>query len=443
MVAAGLFSYLYFSIGGFAVHTFDRELVREQGSVMKLEPATVSSYFDHHTRIDELGMRPFGLFDRSGRLLAGSFPDAMPDVPGYGRVFALRTGTSSNHREFRCIASTLALGRLGVQCQDVRELDDFREQLLGILVSVGSATVLIGFLTAAFAGVSSTRRIREVTITTQAIVQGDLSRRLPVHGSFDDINQLNSIVNSMLDDMERLVHEVKDVCNAIAHDLRTPLMRLLGGLEGSLARGTCAKSYQQAIEDAIENTGDVLSRFNAIMRIGELEVALREEGFEAVDLRDVVREVMEYYEPVAEERRIHITTSDWNEVLILGDTSLLFEAIGNVIENAIKYSFEGGVVTVRILDHGANFSLEIADQGPGIPVHERSRVFKRFYRATLSRGATGTGLGLSVTAAIVRMHKMTIGIPDTAQGCTFVITGLTLDSKASKQKTNSSIRSCT
>jgi signal transduction histidine kinase len=256
-----------------------------------------------------------------------------------------------------------------------------------------------------------------VTSATQRIVGGDLSQRLPVHGRTGDLDRLIRVINGMLEEIERLMAEVKGVCDSIAHDLRTPLTRLLAGLERARRRACCRKDYEAAIEDAIVETKALLRTFAAMLRISEVESGARRAGFRSVDLSRVVTDVGEFYEPLADEKGVRlIWRPDGPGAVMPGDPSLLFEAVGNLVDNAIKFTPAGGSVEVRALDGLGRIGVEVSDTGPGIPSEERDAVSRRFYRVEESRHTPGTGLGLALVSAIARLHGMELVITDAIPG---------------------------
>jgi signal transduction histidine kinase len=223
----------------------------------------------------------------------------------------------------------------------------------------------------------------------------------------------------MLDEIERLMNEVKGVTENIAHDLRTPLTRLLAGIERARRRDPTAEEYAGAIDDAIVETKDLLATFNALLRIAEIEAGARRAGFKTLDLLMVTTDVADFYEPMAERKGVSLAlenlTGGTSEVT--GDPSLLFEAIGNLVDNAIKFTPSGGQVALRTICRNAHVAVEVADTGRGIPKEEREAVLRRFHRVDRSRNAPGCGLGLSLVAAVAKLHGLQLTIEDAEPGC--------------------------
>ncbi|WP_429450574.1 ATP-binding protein [Paraburkholderia sp. WC7.3g] len=262
-----------------------------------------------------------------------------------------------------------------------------------------------------------------VTHSIEEIVSGNLSRRLPVHTQHDDVGRLVRVVNGMLDEIERLMHEVKGVCDAIAHDLRTPLTRLLAGLERAQRRARTEADYPAAIDDTIVETGSLLHTFNALLRISGIESHARQQSFALVDLATVTNDVVEYYEPTAEDKRV---TLDYHRapdgpLELHGDRDLLFEALANLIDNAIKFAPEGVHLSIQPFRDATGIGITIADDGPWLPPEERQAVLRRFYRTETSRHTAGSGLGLSLAAAVATMHGMALRLNDVATGCSIAL----------------------
>jgi signal transduction histidine kinase len=419
VVSLLLFAYLYVEITGFEMERVDDWLLREHAALTREVPAELVARFDHQSQFDPRHQRPFALFDARGKHIAGGLPGNQPALPYFNQPFSTRLALPERNVPGRCIAALIPDGRTALLCQNIRELDHFDEELLHALLSAGVLMLITGLAGAAIVGFGAVRRLDAVTRSIEEIVAGNLSRRLPVHAKQDDIDRLVRVVNGMLDEIERLMHEVKGVCDAIAHDLRTPLTRLLAGLERAQRRAASEQNYRAATEDAIVELGGILRTFNALLRISEIESNARRGNFVTVDLAAVTDDVVEFYEPTAEEKRITFdyrrTATDAIEVQ--GDRNLLFEALANLVENAIKFAPEEGHVSVHLFHDVVGFGITIADDGPGIAPEERQAVLRRFYRGEASRHTPGNGLGLSLAHAVAGMHGMSIRFNDVPTGC--------------------------
>ncbi|MDL2398170.1 sensor histidine kinase [Rhizobium mayense] len=362
--------------------------------------------------------RPIALFDKAGVRVAGSdilLPSTAPDGDS---LFDFKIQGSPGHTHFRGVVHHLASGHRLLIAQDIGELREFDEVLSGAMLLAGTIIAAIGLAGAAIVGTGVVGQINGITRAARDIMAGDLSKRLPAQGNSGDVARLANVVNEMLAEIERLMHEVKGVCDNIAHDLRTPLTRLLAGLERVQRRASSMDDYRRGVDEAIGETQAALRTFSALLKISEIEDGVRRSGFRPVDLVAVTADALDFYEPAAEEKSIDISFSVEGspDATIPGEPSLLFEAIGNLVDNAIKFTPEGGRVSVRILDGPEGIGVAVSDTGPGIPERESEAIVRRFYRTERSRQAPGNGLGLSLVAAVARLHGMVVVIDQPTMG---------------------------
>jgi signal transduction histidine kinase len=244
----------------------------------------------------------------------------------------------------------------------------------------------------------------EVNRRIQRIVAGDLRERLPTLGRNDPFDQLAASVNRMLGEIEALIRENAAAGNDIAHDLRTPLTRVRVRLERGRARAGSLDELRKVVDQSITGLDQSLGLITALLRITEIEHSRRLDGFSEVQLAPLVHEVGELYEPIAEDKRITFQVEAADEAIVKGDRDLLFEAIANLVDNAVKFTPEGGRIELALLHRESESVIRVSDTGPGIPEAERQAVTKRFYRSDKSRATEGLGLGLSLVAAIVKLH---------------------------------------
>jgi signal transduction histidine kinase len=414
-----LFGFLYWQTAGYLTSGVDDWLVREMAGRAATGPAELLRVLGERPARDPGGRRPFALFDRAGHWIAGG-PATLPNpLPPMDRPFEIMLDRDDEVVPFRVVVHRLPSGEILLIGQDMSEIVEFRELLAGAMASGGVIVLLLGLAGAAVTGTGALRRIDAVTRAIERIVHGNLSERLPAGGRAGDLDRLVQVVNGMLDDIERLMQEVKGVSDGIAHDLRTPLTRLLAGLERAQRRAVSADEYAAAIEAAIIETQGLLATFSAMLRIAEVEDGARRAGFTRLDLAKVAADVTELYDPLAEAKGVALAleTAGPGPVEISGDPSLLFEAIGNLVDNAIKFTPAGGCVTVRVFQENGRRGVAVADTGPGIPVAEREAVLRRFYRAEKSRHAPGSGLGLSLVAAVAKLHGLRLTLEDANPGC--------------------------
>jgi len=414
-----LFGFLYWQTMSYLINSVD-EWLQHDATTYLSTPGEIPRRLQAHAQHDPGGVRPFGLFDRSGRYLAGNLT-AVPLHPApLSRSFEFTLTRNGRQLEFRGAAFRLPSGELLVLSENVHEIDEFRELLLQAMAWGGILMLAVGLAGAAVTGLEAVRRINGVTGAIERIVTGDLAERLPTHRGAGDLDRLVHLVNGMLDDIERLMREVKGVTDDIAHDLRTPLTRLLAGLERARRRATSTEEYAAAVDEAIAETRDVLGTFGALLRIAEVEDGARRAGFTKIDLTRIAADVVEFHAPVAEESgvRLSLEGADTAGVLEMsGDPSLMFEAISNLTDNAIKFTPAGGRVSVRTFRSKGRFGIEVSDTGPGIPEAEREPVLRRFYRLEKSRHTPGSGLGLSLVAAIAKLHGLSLAIETAQPGC--------------------------
>jgi signal transduction histidine kinase len=255
------------------------------------------------------------------------------------------------------------------------------------------------------------RRLSDINRQIQRIVAGDLRERLPTRGSDDPFDRLAAGVNRMLGEIEALIHEIAGIGDSIAHDLRTPLTRVRVRLERGRKHASTLEESQAVADQAIAGLDQSLAIITALLRIAEIEHSRRLDSFSEVRLGPLLREVGDLYEPIAEDKRVAFRVEAVDEATVHGDRDLLFEAVVNLVDNAVKFTPEGGRVDLALLRRDGETVIRVSDTGPGIPETEREAVIKRFYRSDKSRSTVGLGLGLSLVAAIVKLHgfRFTIG----------------------------------
>ena len=300
-----------------------------------------------------------------------------------------------------------------------REVTDLSQFVRRIYLALGLVLLLV-FVLAIAAALSVTRRtvgrIESINATSRAIMQSGLGERVPLWGSHDEWDHLADNLNSMLDRIVVLMDEVKQATDNVAHDLRTPLTRMRGRLESAINRPRDAATDQVLLTDTLIDLDDVLRMFSALTRISQIETTTQMSGFPPVDLVEIGELVAELYGAAAEEKNVDLQVIGQKPTLIAGDRDLLFDAIANLVDNAIKHGREAGRIVVRLDRRETGTLISVADNGPGIPVAERQQVFRRFYRLERSRCTPGNGLGLSLVAAVARHHDAHIELFDNSPG---------------------------
>jgi signal transduction histidine kinase len=318
--------------------------------------------------------------------------------------------------QVRAISVTLPDGAHLLVGRNIADLDAFVRR---INIALGAGIVLI-FVLAGVASLSVTRRtvgrIEAINATSRAIMQSGLGERIPRRGTHDEWDELAANLNSMLDRIELLMNEVKQVTDNVAHDLRTPLTRIRGRLERAYARSGSGVADTNLIADTLADLDAVLAMFTSLTRIAQIEANARTAAFRSLDLAQVARDVAELFDAAAEERGGRLDVVGEDHVLVAGDRDLLFDALANLVDNAIKHGRAGGRVALEVVLHDGVPVVSVTDDGPGIPLAECERVLKRFYRLERSRRTPGNGLGLSLVAAVARLHGAALEMRDNAPG---------------------------
>ena len=398
-------------------HRVDRILKARADVFMEASPADLPKEIAEGLAIDGAQINLYALFSRDGAPLVGNLrglpPNLMPDGPSIDMP-----PTAEFPSRARLIARRLPWGEILVVGRDVSQLTEMRAIVLQALAWSAVVIILTGLVLGASLSLSPLRRVRALQAACREIAAGDLQRRLPMSSRHDELDMFAATVNHTVEEVERLMSEVKGATETIAHDLRTPLTRArarLSRLQQALGEG------DPRAEDAllvIDELDTVLGRFTAILRISELEARRRRAGFVAIDTADLVRQATELYGPLAEERGVSLRADIESPASIDADPKLLFEALSNLVDNAIKFTPEGGQVQVRA---EAGPRIVVQDNGPGVPESEQAAVLQRFYRGERDRLTPGSGLGLSIVSAIVRLHGFALRLEDAGPGLRAVI----------------------
>ena len=281
--------------------------------------------------------------------------------------------------------------------------------------------LILGLVGGAVMSRNMLARLDSINRTSAEIIDGDLSRRVPVGASHDEFDALAENLNAMLDRIERLMKGVREVTDSVAHDLRTPLNRLRNRLETTQRHLDPATAEAAEIESAVAETDQLITTFNALLLIAEADAGVARGAMTPIDLAPIAEDMAELYAPLAEEKGVTLKITPAGATVIEGNRSLISQALANLVDNAIKYTPTGGAVIVTALETPQGVELRVADTGPGIPPDERARVIERFVRLDASRNAPGTGLGLSLVAAVARLHEARLLLENNAPGLRAVI----------------------
>lgn len=421
-----LFGYIYWQTAVYLKAEADTALHRQIDNRSQQPPVLREQEIRKHDSQDVEGRLPHALFDEKGNYVAGAI-HTLPAFKAYDKPDEFIWEKPSGHkRPIRFMVHRLDDGNTLLVAQDMHDIHEFDELLVNALISGGGLLLIVGLIGAIMLGYSARRRLDMLSDSIKGIIEGDLSGRLPTRGNRDDIDRIANVVNGMLDELERLMSEVKGVCDDIAHDLRTPLTRLIAGLERAQRRGQREDGYDYSatIDSAITEARGLLQTFRALLRISEIEDSARRSNFTQVDLNRIGADATEFFEPLAEERGIALSFDPAPAPTVLsGDAQLLFDALCNLLDNAIKFSPDNGRIRVTVLSGPNGAGLRVSDNGPGIPPTEREAVFRRLYRSESSRHTAGNGLGLSMVAAVARLHDMTLQAHDAEPGCRIDLMG--------------------
>ena len=380
-------------------------------------PAGLTSYIDTRIGLNIPNERFLLLTDTTFRPLAGNLK-AWPAIvlPNSGSyTFDVESGGHRTSADFVYVALpggyNLLVGR------DLARYLPLEHRFWYALAGAVGILSIFGTLGGILIRRALLDRIHGIRQTVSAIIQGDLSRRLDIDRSGDELNTLSQTINGMLDQIEQLIHGVRNVSNAIAHDLRTPLAELRSRLEElSLTKPSVELTFAE-LEAAVADVDRVIRLFNALLRLAEIDSGMRRSGFIALDMAEVAANAVEFYQPAAELKNCTLIMTSNGPSPVRGDPVLLAQALGNLIDNALKYTPEGGSIHVEVRrEPNHSVGVTVADSGPGIPDSERPKVIERFYRGDASRGTPGVGLGLSLVDAVARLHGSSLQLEDNPPG---------------------------
>lgn len=320
--------------------------------------------------------------------------------------------------------------------RDIEDRREFRRVIRSAFIWGLGVMALVGLGGGWLVSRSLLMRIDAVTDTSRTIMAGDLSGRIPVYGTGDELDRLADNLNAMLERIEQLMTGLREVSDNIAHDLKTPLNRLRNRVEAALRQEQGEAAYRDTLERTIEEADELIKTFNALLSIARLEAGAVIDNMTNVDVSALAHDVTELYEPTAEDHGLELTTRVTKNLHLTGDRQLLGQAVANLIDNAIKYGVpvatpkaktrtkvrgKGGTIIVAGARRNGAIEISVSDTGAGIPESERERVLKRFVRLEESRSRPGSGLGLSLVAAVARLHGGSVRLEDNKPGLKAVL----------------------
>jgi signal transduction histidine kinase len=403
-----LFGFIYWKTDSYLIARSDRVIAGELNIIAAVPEERRLYSVDQHLKEDSRNVQYAGLFDSNGRRVGGNLEQLPPGLKADDSVQSVSITrmlpTGKETRVIRAIARRTPSGQVVVIG---REVDEARKisHVVGLALALG---LVPGFclclLAGAWLSMRAQGRVEEVNLRVQRIIAGDLRERLP-HRSVDEpFSKLAIIVNGMLDEMETMINALAGVGNDIAHDLRTPLTRARLALERGRTNATTLEQLQGVVDRSVVGIDQALTIVTALLRLAEIENSRRSAAFGSVALHDMLGEVRDIYEPIAENKNIALRVAATHNLTVRGDRDLLIEAVANLVDNAIKFTPEGGRVDLELLRVEGETIVRVTDTGCGISEQERDAVQRRFYRSDKIRNTPGVGLGLNLVTAIVKLH---------------------------------------
>jgi len=417
-----LMGVMYYEVSAYLDNLAKHSLMQRQHLFARFSGEQLVDALTVSMTFDIPGLDAYGLFDEQHRYLSGALRHIPKGLPLDGKIHMLGDCADSDdptlpNDSCDAVATQAQDGRWLVLLRDNGSLFAVTRIILHALFWGVTLTIVPGVVGWHLLRRRPLQRIRGIQASAEAIVAGDLTRRLPLSSRRDELDMLAAIVNAMLERIERLMNEVKGVCDNIAHDLRTPLTRLRAQLYRLQQEAGEGSREATQLESVLAEADTLMARFRGLLRISELEDRQRRSGFVQLDPLPLLQELHEFYLPLAEEGELGFQLQLPESLPPLnGDRALLFEAVANLLSNSIKFTPPGGEVILRGVNEDGHTRIEVLDSGPGIPEGERAAVFQRFYRAERGDQQNGFGLGLSIVAAIVSLHGFTVEVGSSELG---------------------------
>lgn len=417
-----LMGVMYFEVSAYLDNLAKHSLMQRQHLFARFSGEQLVDALAVSMAFDIRGIDAYGLFDANHRYLSGALRHIPEGLPLDGSIHMLSDCADSDDPTLPsdscdAVATRTRDGWWLILVRDNGSLFAVTRIILHALFWGVTLTIVPGIAGWHLLRRRPLRRIRGIQASAEAIVAGDLTRRLPLSNRRDELDMLAAIVNVMLERIEHLMNEVKGVCDNIAHDLRTPLTRLRAQLYRMQQQAGEGSPQALQLDSVLAEADTLMARFRGLLRISELEDRQRRSGFVELDPVNLLQELHDFYLPLAEEGELNFSLQLPEHLPLLnGDRALLFEAVANLLSNSIKFTPPGGQVILRGVNEQGHARIEVLDSGPGIPLAEREAVFQRFYRAEGGNPQSGFGLGLSIVAAIVSLHGFALEVGDSELG---------------------------
>ncbi|MDE2355242.1 MAG: HAMP domain-containing histidine kinase [Alphaproteobacteria bacterium] len=406
-----LLGLVYVQTAAFLTARTDRAIQSEADILERGGPEAILGGFARASARDPLTR--FALYAQTGERVAGDASLTPQDLPADAIV---RYRPRSPDGPARALAERTPWGEVLIVERDVRPILELRRIVLSALLLSGALIVVLGLGLAIALSLRPLARIQAMRAASDRIIQGDFTLRLPEHGPQDELAELAGIVNRMMDEAERLLIQARTVGEGVAHELRSPLTRLRASLDRAAQSLPAGDDRRDLLDRCVAEADGVLARFHALLRIAALEAGGRGLARRRVSLGEALDQAAELYQPLASERGIALAVERETDIDIEADGELIFEAISNLVDNAVKFTPSGGRVRLRLARSRRGVSLEVIDNGPGIAEVERALVTKRFYRGQRHAQVAGHGLGLSLVAAVAELHGFTLEFDDAGPG---------------------------
>ncbi|MFN0218088.1 MAG: ATP-binding protein [Hyphomicrobium sp.] len=366
------------------------------------------------------------LIGADGATRAGNLNQTPPELveSPAGGVFNYNPGGAGAARLAVAIPVEIGAGHRLFVGRDIEDQRAFADSIKRTFLIGFGALSLFGLLAGLAVSRLVLKRMDQITATSRSIMAGDMSQRIPLAGDSGELDGLAQNLNEMLERIEGLMSGLREVSDNIAHDLKTPLNRLRNAAEAALRDNTGEAAYREGLEGTIEKADELIKTFNALLLIARLEAGPLEDSLERFDLGKLIEDVSELYMPAAEEAGFALTVAAESGVVVRANKQLIGQATSNMIDNAIKYARSAapaGPISVTVGRTATGVEIAVADRGPGISAADRARVLKRFVRLEESRTKPGTGLGLSLVAAVARLHHGEVRVEDNVPGLKVVL----------------------